>query len=164
MKLTAALALTAISASLVLAQHNSQADQDKATNAAKLIALGTLMYTQDFDDKFPSSAKQSASTYPYVRHYDAIFLPFPRDKPAVTFNFAEKGSRPVTIKTAFVFNTALYGKLTTKVKAPDKTVLWSYGPREHLSYAFQGKALIAFADGHVKLVTKEEVKKLRWNP
>ena len=56
------------------------------------------------------------------------------------------------------------GKLTTSLKAPGQTVLWSYGPRKHLSYAFQGKALIAYADGHVKLLNKAEVTKLRWKP
>ncbi|HLK14367.1 MAG TPA: hypothetical protein VKT78_06155 [Fimbriimonadaceae bacterium] len=163
MKLKLATVLLAIAVPLVFAQHNSMADQDTATTAAKQLALGTLMYTQDADDKFPSTAWQSGGTYPYVKNL-SVYMPFPGDKPAETFTYRYKGSRPVTVKTAFVMNPALYGKLTTSLKAAGQTVMWSYGPRKHLGYVFNGKTLIAFTDGHVKLITKAEAQKLRWKP
>ena len=163
MKLPIALALIATIVALVAAQHDSMTDQAKAQNAAKQVALGTFMYSNDFDDKLPSNSKQSGSIYPYVKNL-AIFFPFPTDKPAATFKYEYKGSKPTIIKSAFVFNPSLYGNTPPSLKAPAQTVLWSYGPRNHLGFAFAGKTVIAFADGHVKLVTKAEAKKLRWNP
>jgi prepilin-type processing-associated H-X9-DG protein len=52
----------------------------------------------------------------------------------------------------------------TSVDDPTRTILVYEGKGGQLSFRHNGKAAVAFVDGHAQLVTPEEAKKLIWKP
>lgn len=52
----------------------------------------------------------------------------------------------------------------TRVAAPAETVALYESKNDDLDFRYDGKAVVAFADGHVALVSREEAKLLRWKP
>lgn len=114
---------------------------------AKQLALGVLMYTNDNDDKFPKvAAKVHDAIFPYTKNRKLWFCPEHPDM------------------VAFTFNSSLLGKTSTSVAEPANTVMIYQGHDGKLDFDAEGKAVIAFADGHVKRLTKDEASKVRWKP
>jgi prepilin-type processing-associated H-X9-DG protein len=113
----------------------------------KQIAIGILMLESD-EDKLAFTPKD------WVKKIDAYLinknlLTCPLDKPGVT---------------SYTVNPALCGKNLSKLKAASKIVLLYEGKNGKLSFKHEGKATVAFADGHVRQVTPKEAKGLRWKP
>lgn len=125
----------------------SASQKTVALSNMKQIALGTLMYAADWNDILkmsPATAKEKIM--PYLKNQE-IF------------------KDPATGKSdVYVFNNRLTNVPFNYVQYPAETVLWSLGAQGALLYPYDGKTVIAFADGHVKLLGKEEVTKLRWTP
>ena len=114
----------------------------------KQLATGVLMFLQDSDEKFALKADSyKAAIQPYVKN-ESIFH-CPSD---------EKG--PV----AYSFNAQLQGKRMAAVRKPSLTVLLYEGKKGVLNFRHNGRAMVAFADGHVKPVTPAEARTLRWAP
>lgn len=69
---------------------------------------------------------------------------------------------------AYTVNPALFGKPLADVGKilPSRTpAIYESGNGPHgLDYRFDGQAIVGFTDGHVELVTPEEVDKLVWRP
>ena len=63
---------------------------------------------------------------------------------------------------SYAFNFAIAGKKTTRIKSPATTVLIYEGKGGKLEFKHGGKAGVAFVDGHVKMITEKEAKKLVW--
>lgn len=123
------------------------------------------MYTMDCDDRLPANVRQVVNLAPYLKSV-SIFRPFPSDRPAVTYSGSTPDPRHPreTIQSDFAFNPALFGKETTKLEAPAKTVLWSYGTRSHLRFDIGGKTIEAMGDGSIHFTSKAQAKSLRWRP
>lgn len=123
------------------------ASKTVALSNMKQIAIGTLMYAADWNDILkmsPTTAKEKIM--PYLKNQE-IF------------------KDPATGKSdVYVFNNRLTNVPFNYVQYPAETVLWSLGAQGALLYPYDGKTVVAFADGHVKLLGKEEVAKLRWTP
>ena len=64
----------------------------------------------------------------------------------------------------YAFNAKLQNVTMAQIQAPAETVLFYEGQNEKLDFRHGNRTAVAFADGHVKLVSTEEAKKLRWNP
>ena len=64
----------------------------------------------------------------------------------------------------FAMNSALANINMSKIKSPSQTVLFFTGQNGQLSFDNSGKAAVAFVDGHVKTVSREQAANLRWNP
>jgi prepilin-type processing-associated H-X9-DG protein len=100
------------------------------TTHAKQLALGVLMYVQDFDERFPPMADFDAfhdAVFPYVKN-DALFVCPPSNQP-------------------FVLNADLDHISLASIPAPAETIMFRApmpGP--------SGLTVTAFADGHVKKV------------
>ena len=159
------IAATAIAFSIPLLTHDSAAELKLARDNLKAVATGVLLYAQDSDDRLPSDGRELVTVAAYVRRFNE-FLPFASDKPAIVYsgpNLANDG-KEFSIKSAFVFNPRLYGVITKKIRRKSKTVLWSYGARNHLRFVFREKTVIAFADGSVRFVGRASVRTLRWKP
>ena len=126
-------------------------DAAKATSClsnVKQLALGTLMFAGDYDDVLKTtSAKWKTSIYPYTKN-EAIF----------TCPEAAKGT------VSYTFNARLANIKMSKIKDPAKTVLIYEGSDGKLNYRHDGRAAVAFADGHAKLINKEQAKTLVWKP
>lgn len=125
----------------------SASQKTVALSNMKQIALGTLMYAGDWNDILkmsPATAKEKIM--PYIKNREVF-------------------KDPATGKDdVYVFNNRLTNVPFDYVKYPAETVLWSLGAQGALLYPYDGKTVIAFADGHVKLVGKADIAKLRWTP
>ena len=106
------------------------------------------MYLQDFDEKFAFKAAEFKKVlFPYLKN-NTIFH-CPSDKPDVD---------------SYSFNANLQGSTLARVKRPAETVMVYEGANGILNFRHAGSANVGFVDGHVKLINKEQAKKLVWKP
>jgi prepilin-type processing-associated H-X9-DG protein len=113
---------------------------------AKQTALAVILYLGDHNDKFSFAADDlSAIVLPYVKHKE-ILLSKGTGKP-------------------FTFNKRLTGTKMIDIAEPNKTVMLYEGTNERFTFT-DGKTVVAFTDGHVRLLTPATVKTagLRWKP
>jgi len=106
------------------------ASQAETVSNLKQVALGTIMYTSDYDDVYPWAQSTKAVKYvtaPYLKN-DAIWA---------TFN--PNGGE-------ILFNMALGGASCTSLENPAQTVLFY----ESKTWP-NGTRVVAYADGHVKV-------------
>src|SRR5260221_13296758 len=94
----------------------------------KRVALATLMYLQDYDERLPpmrSAAATQTAIYPYVKNRKVFVCP--------------ATSKP------YVPNAAVGNKLLAKIPKPVTTMIW----RDAKPHA-DGMWTVAYLDGHVK--------------
>jgi prepilin-type processing-associated H-X9-DG protein len=114
----------------------------------KQLALGVLMFVEDYDEKYALKADSyKKAISPYIKN-DQIFH-CPSDDAGVV---------------SYSFNPHLAGIKLAKVSSPATTVMLYEGKAGKLNYKHNGKAGVAFADGHVKMVAEADAKNLRWMP
>jgi prepilin-type processing-associated H-X9-DG protein len=65
---------------------------------------------------------------------------------------------------SYAFNANLVGILYTSINNPTTLVAIYEGRGGKLHFKHDGKAGVVFADGHVKMVSEDEAKALRWEP
>lgn len=120
--------------------------KEEAHANLKQIATGTLTYVMDFDDKFmlkPGDYHKSIG--PYVKNKKVFRSPL--DKPGTI---------------SFSFNGNLTGLKDDAIQDPKNTVMYFEGNPGTLKFRYDGKALVALADGSVRFVTPAEAKSLVW--
>jgi prepilin-type processing-associated H-X9-DG protein len=117
----------------------------ESQRALKLIAMAALQFSLENDEKF---AFDASNVYEKLK-------PFLRNEKLL--------QDPKTGK-AFALNAQVANTELIKIQHPAQTVLFYTGKNGQLAYDANGKALVAFADGHVKAVSREQAAKLRWNP
>lgn len=119
---------------------------ERSMKQARQLAFAISMFAQDFDDKYDfDGLTWREKVTSYVASLSLFTAP------------GDTGE-----KTSYSVNDKLFGQLTTAVKDPDKTVLLYLGQKGQLDYRFNGRAPVAFADGHVEFVSPGA--KLRWDP
>jgi prepilin-type processing-associated H-X9-DG protein len=113
----------------------TSARQSVTLSNAKQVALGLMIYAQDYDDAFPYAQSTKAmqfATFPYVKN-KSIF----------------KSANPKG--GMFLFNMAISGANGSSITEPASTILifesepWS-----------DGRRAVAFCDGHAKFVNSKE--------
>ncbi|RYG68359.1 hypothetical protein EON80_11820 [bacterium] len=118
---------------------------DLSMNRMKQLSLGVLMFAQDFDERYAFAPEYlHDAIFPYVKNEDLFLIPGGQD--------------------TYTFNPQLSDKKLTDLKELISTVMFYEGENEQPLFRYNGKATIAFADGHVKLVSPEEAKTLKWKP
>jgi len=110
----------------------------------KQLILSTLMYCQDYDEYFPTE-KWVRGTEPYYRNRGVLTCPLDRAG-TVTYSI----------------NPAVVGKPMAKIALFADTVVLYEGRDRKLSFRHDGKAMVAFADGHCKMLDAREAKDLVW--
>ncbi len=147
-------AATVVSAFLPAANPKAAEQIRQATASAaclsnaKQIALGLTMYLQDHDEVYPpKNALYGKSIAPYVKNADVFTCPLDA-----------KGT------VSYTMNPNMQAAQLAAVMYPARTVLVYEGKNRQLSFRHDGKAVVAFADGHAKLVTPAEAKTLYWYP
>ena len=123
------------------------AKRTAALSNLKQIALAAIILSNDNDDKFkidPSAVHKSLA--PYLKN-DKIWID------------------PVTNRSdIYSFNPKLKDIALTKIAAPAETILFYVGRKGEFEYPYKGRTMIAYADGHVKVVTAADAKLARWKP
>lgn len=116
----------------------------------KQLMLGIMQFAQDNDVKLAFTAENfQTKIMPYVKS-NAIFLApsLGEDEPF-----------------AYALNPNILGKGLGAFAEPARTVaLYEAGPDGKLLARFDGKVVIGFVDGHVKLTSPQEAETLIWKP
>lgn len=117
-------------------------------NNLKQLGLAAMQFVQDYDEKYVLQANTFADYLrPYFRNDDILICPMrPREK------------------NGYTFNVKLEKATLAQIQQPAQTVLIYEGANEKLDFRHDNRAGVAFADGHVQLVTPEEAKNLNWVP
>lgn len=131
----------------VFEKAHQAAQRTAAISDAKQIALGVIMYSQDFDDTTPLMANTKDAIMPYVKNKDLFTAP---------------GDPPGT--DSFSFNEKVMGIPESKIASPANTVLLYQGSNHQLHFDKDGKAAVAFCDGHAKLISQDQAATLNWDP
>jgi prepilin-type processing-associated H-X9-DG protein len=131
----------------------------------KQIALGFLMYTQDYDGRCPLADKWMGQLDPYIRNNQIFRCP--------SAGMGQTTPSGAPIVTDYGYNAALSGFEMAKVKSPARTVLIfeSSGPSaggvESLVQPGRhyGGNYFAYVDGHVKWLSDTSApSNLVWSP
>ncbi|MBV9867961.1 MAG: DUF1559 domain-containing protein [Abitibacteriaceae bacterium] len=161
-----------------LLRHPHESDHPTTSCASnqKQLMLGIMQYTQDYDEKYPLSCTNSAITrgwadalYPYVKSRQIYLCPLAN---------ATRNSNQNDY-TDFWFNNRLSGVPMRYLNRPPNTLVFGDGndgsaqtdARYHLDslptpwltdttkppYRHRGGAFYAFADGHVKWLTPDQI-------
>ncbi len=123
----------------------SEAKAKRSINNLKQLALGVLMFVQDFNARFAFAPQYvQEAIFPYTKNKEIFFVP--------------------NTKENYTFNDNLSDKSLAQLASPAQTVLFYEGENEKPVFRYDGKAAVGFADGSVKLITPEEAAKLIWKP
>lgn len=126
-----------------------------ASNLRQL-ATALRMYTQDYDERWPPGGNWCDGTWEYTRCeeiYQCPSLP------------SERGG--------YAMNEELSGVSLGQMRNPVLTVEgfdargggWNlFGDQELLDTRHQGRAMLAFVDGHVRAVKRENLNSYAWTP
>lgn len=144
-----AAAIGAAVAFPVFARAREKAKQASCQSNLKQLALGMLMYAQDYDEKLPEASKWAEGIKPYIKN-EAVFR-CPSDTEGAPCGYA--------------MNANLSRRSTAGIKLPAETILLfdatgksanPYGTGNIVALRHNGGANLAFADGHVKWVHRIE--------
>lgn len=121
-----------------------ESSQESVFNLEQL-AVAALQFTQDYDEKYalaPEFYKDALT--PYAQKQDIWTIPATGEP--------------------YTFNGNLSGLSSSGAQSPNtsRVVMFYEGKNEMPIFRYGGSAAIAFADGHVALVSPDEAKKLIW--
>ena len=128
--------------------------KERCQRNLKQLSLAVLQYVQIWDGKFPDSDKWHEQIMPYVKSTELFLCP-QRETPNVVSSYAFNKQlsnvlldKTANLDTIVTIYDAKNGELDFRHKLPDG----------------EAAANVAFADGSIRLVSREEAKKLRWKP
>lgn len=113
----------------------------------------TMLYAAMFDDTLPKDTDALRS---------GVRPMLEQSPPELAKHLDElvKTREGITLR----INPNLLGVSLLKVKQPEKTVLAYEEEGEEVSFRHEGKALLAFTDGVIRLVTRDESMNIFWLP
>lgn len=117
-------------------------------NNMKQLGLAAMQFVQDWDEKFQLKADNFADfLMPYMLNNEILICPAHPNE-----------------DVGYSFNAKLQNVTMAQIQDPSKTVLFYEGKNEKLDFRHGTRTAVAFADGHVSLVSAEDAKTLRWAP
>ncbi len=129
-------------------QMQTQFHLSKSMSQMKQLGLGLMMLIQDYDQIVQVDQLQLKKTlYPYVQ--SEIIFTAPGDPPGTT---------------SYHINPNVEGLNIKNIKEIHSLVGLYLGNDQKLEFRYGGLSPVLFMDGHVKAVTPEEAKNLRWKP
>ncbi len=153
----------------VFAQARERARTTSCQSNLKQASTGMLMYSQDYDGKFPLASTWTPGIFPYIKNASVFRCPSvaPPGQAAPMPPFGA----PIT--TDYGFNAALSGFPQSKIVSPAQlTMLFesannvSAGGAQNVAQPgrHNGGNNFAYADGHVKWVGDGSLGSLVWSP
>lgn len=111
----------------------------------KQLAVGALIYQDDYDDRNVPSASFQPMLMPYIKNSTVFYCP--------------------TTRGAYAANPDLLKVDSKTIKDPAKTVLFYEGMAKKLNATHGSTSNVAFADGHATgVVLPTGAKSLVWKP
>lgn len=111
---------------------------------AKMLAIGAMMYTADWDEVLPLASRYRVGAMPYLR--EAKVLHCPADLPGAT---------------SYFLDPRVSGRRLSTIPSPAKTALLVEGTPKKTAFRHTGKAALVYTDGHAKMSLPAEVLKAR---
>jgi prepilin-type N-terminal cleavage/methylation domain-containing protein/prepilin-type processing-associated H-X9-DG protein len=173
-ELLVVIAIIAILAAIlfpVFARAREKARQSSCLSQQKQIALGILMYAQDYDEEMPRqyttnpTVRWMAYVMPYIKNYQLFTCPSDQSYSLDPVN--PGGDETIGIGYSVYFE---YGRSMSLIAKPSQTVLTADGtnfrvkPEGHsyenyaltrlVAFRHNGTANVTFVDGHGKAMTK----------
>lgn len=127
-------------------QAHEAAQATKCLTNVKAIALALIMFESDNDDMLTVT----------VANWQKKIAPYLKTEEVLTCPEDEKGA------SSYSFNANLAGKSASSFDEPARTVLVYEGKNGRLNFRHNGKAAVAFLDGHAKLISRDEASALLW--
>ncbi|MEO6908235.1 MAG: hypothetical protein ABI210_10125 [Abditibacteriaceae bacterium] len=127
----------------------------ESQNNVQQIIFGLLMYEQDSDNKIDFTPKEIKGK---LMIYLKALMPHRQNDDF----FTAPGDTAGTM--SYSLNPNLIGINDEDIKNPSTVVVIYQGQNQKLDYKYGNYSVVGFADGHVKWVTPEEAKGLRWKP
>jgi prepilin-type processing-associated H-X9-DG protein len=123
------------------------------------MSVGMQMLVQDYDNQFALAPEHlQEALMPYLKDRSLFYVPGSDEPYTFNANLSERYSMMETDGITMVDPPRAF------IKNTDKTVMFYEGHNERPIFRYDGKAAMAFADGHVALVSPEEAKTLIWKP
>jgi hypothetical protein len=98
----------------------------------KQLAVGHLIYSTDYDDRFVADANFKPAIMPYIKNNDIFACPDTR--------------------VEFAANDGILGKDSTLLLDPAGTVMLYEGYNKQLSGAHGGRSSVAYTDSHARMI------------
>lgn len=114
----------------------------------KQLGLALMQFVQDHNERMDFDQQ----------NFKEKLSPYLKD----TSNFVAPGDSPKTV--AFAVNPDIIGVKLLDISSPSQTVAFYLGNNQKLDFRYDGLSPVCFMDGHVKAVTPEQAKTLRWKP
>ncbi|MBM3472055.1 MAG: DUF4190 domain-containing protein [Armatimonadetes bacterium] len=140
----------------VFARAREKARQASCQSNEKQLALGVLMYAQDYDEIFPMKSNWADGVMPYVKNTMIFRCPSERNQMGDSYAYNERLDRckvakiPRPAEAVMLFDSQ-----------PGKNMA---GGRGLVSPRHVNGANLAFADGHVKWYAAHNLDGLLWDP
>lgn len=129
----------------VMSKAKQAAKATACLSNVKQIALGVLMYSSDHNDMLPKTAAGwKASIMPYMKNERLFHCP-------------EDNSG----KVSYFMEPRVAGKSMTSIAAPQATALIVEGTPAKTAFRHNGRASVAFVDGHAKILDPKAVQAAR---
>jgi prepilin-type processing-associated H-X9-DG protein len=172
----------------VLQQARGDAQRAACQSNLKQLALAAFLLAQDKKNTFnftlapgtapaPESLKAAwqKAIYAYAKTEQLFICPLlfaqaeeqTNNDPKLKNQAQNLGARaifPAEAYESYAFNAALENLRLDQIPEPAATVLLYEGKEGKLDFRHDGKANVAFADGHVETIGPDDVKKLIWTP
>ena len=186
-ELLVVIAIIAILAAIlfpVFARAREKARQSSCTSNVKQIALGVLMYVQDYDERFPPERngvdgptwyRTGNIVYTTYGNYQPLIFPYVKNYQVFMCPSSERSDDA----ERFAYDYAMNSSLSTgtppvklgQIEYPSQTLMIGDSTYEwidraaRISARHNGGAVLGFCDGHAKWMRGQEIAahpELRW--
>lgn len=121
----------------------------------KQIAIGTILYASDYDERLPIAKVWQDSIVEYIKNKDIFKCPVAKSP------------------ESYAFNSAVSGRDSTKIESPDKAVMEfeadafahnAHGGPEWFATRHIEKGNLAYVDSHARSLDRPTAMKSSWYP
>jgi prepilin-type processing-associated H-X9-DG protein len=126
-----------------MTQQTRLAEKTTCLSNVKQLALGNLIYSNDYDDVMPRSDYWKSAITPYVQNGALFHCPDDKRPKAISYRMSDLLSRVSA----------------TAVANPSGTIMIYEGDSGELNPRHDGKGSVGYADGHAKQIDQSQFTK-----
>ena len=127
-----------------MAQAREKSQTSACSSNLKQIALGAMMYSQDYDETLPGAAGWDKQLNPYLKNKDVLHDPSDEAR-GISYAMNRRLSAVKMSRIAHPEKTILFYEIAARTGSPN-------GVGQDQAVRHKGGSNVAYADGHVKRV------------